>query len=68
MPPNSISVQKCQYWLNGWAEASLFVRLTFPIVLHDEIDYSYTHYIHEVHHLFSSFGIDLVSFQGKVVK
>lgn len=49
-------------------EPHYFWVMTFLIVLHDEIDYSYTHYIHEAHHLCSSFGIDLVSLEGKVVE
>ncbi len=69
MSPNSIFVQKNVRidWTVEEKPHCLW-GMTFLIVLHDEIDYSYTHYIHEARHLFSSFGIDLVSFQGKVVK
>lgn len=41
----------------------MFLRYDLSyIVLHDEIDYSYTHYIHEARRLFPSLGIDLVPF------
>lgn len=63
MSPNYISVDTVSVLIDE--KLYCFLSMTFLIVLHDEIDYSYTYYIHEEHRFFFSFGIDLVSFHGK---